>query len=241
MRKVTCDLHLHSCLSPCGDIKMTPASVAGFSSLSGVQVAALTDHNTTANCPAFFEACKTYGIFPIAGMELTTAEDIHLICLFKSLEKAFNFEKKINEKRFLLPNKPEIFGRQLVMDVNDNIIREEKNLLINGTGWSLSEANEICSLMDGVCYPAHVDRVSNGIIGILGTFPKIPYFPVAEFRDPSKIAEYIERYENLQGLKYVYGSDAHTIDMIPDKATFTLEVEEKEDLAGAVLDYLKEI
>ena len=80
------DLHIHSCLSPCGDDDMTPANIAGMASLKGLTLLALTDHNSCRNCPAFFEACNAFGIVPVAGMELTTAEDIHLIVLFPTLE-----------------------------------------------------------------------------------------------------------------------------------------------------------
>lgn len=76
------DLHLHSCLSPCADNDMTPVNIAGMGMLNGLSVMALTDHNSCGNCPAFFEACRSYGITPVAGMELTTAEDIHVVCLF---------------------------------------------------------------------------------------------------------------------------------------------------------------
>lgn len=240
MKEIICDLHLHSCLSPCGDNRMTPATVAGYSKLRGVDVAALTDHNTTGNCPAFFKACKYYGISPLAGMELTTAEDIHLICLFKTLKESKEFEKRVYKKRILIPNKPEIFGRQLLMDEEDNIIGEEKHLLLNGTKLTISEAYELCNNLGGLCYPAHVDRTSNGIIGVLGTFPNKPPFGVAEFKDPTKIPEYCKQYENLKTLKYVYGSDAHFPEMLQEKAEFSLQINCEEDLAAEVFKYLKE-
>ena len=84
MRRVFTDFHVHSCLSPCGDDAMTPALAAGLLKLAGYDVAALTDHNAVGNCPAFFRACESYGLTPLAGMELTTAEDIHLVCLLRN-------------------------------------------------------------------------------------------------------------------------------------------------------------
>ena len=85
------DFHIHSCLSPCGDDDMTPANIAGAATLAGLQIVALTDHNTAKNCPAFFKAAKHYGIIAIAGMELTTLEDIHVVCLFEKLDQALSF------------------------------------------------------------------------------------------------------------------------------------------------------
>ena len=84
MSKYYYDFHIHSCLSPCGDDDMTPANIAGASTLAGLNIVALTDHNTTKNCKAFLESAKQYGIIGVAGMELTTAEDIHMVCLFQT-------------------------------------------------------------------------------------------------------------------------------------------------------------
>ncbi len=88
MGKYYYDFHIHSCLSPCGDDESTPNSVAGMCAINGIQIAALTDHNTCRNCPAFYTAAKRYGVIPVAGMELTTMEDIHVVCLFESLGDA---------------------------------------------------------------------------------------------------------------------------------------------------------
>jgi predicted metal-dependent phosphoesterase TrpH len=93
MTKYSYDLHIHSCLSPCADDDMTPANIAGMAAVQGLGIAALTDHNSAKNCPAFFRHAKKYGIVPIAGMELTTAEDIHVICLFPTLENALEFDE----------------------------------------------------------------------------------------------------------------------------------------------------
>ena len=88
MSRYTYDLHVHSCLSPCADNDNTPNNLAGMAVLNNIQILALTDHNSCRNCPAFFTACKRYGIIPIPGMELTTSEDIHVVCLFPELEDA---------------------------------------------------------------------------------------------------------------------------------------------------------
>ena len=143
MRRVYCDLHLHSCLSPCGDDSMTPATAAGMLKLAGIDVAALTDHNTTRNCPAFFKACRQYGVEPLAGMELTTAEDIHLVCIFRSLESALEFDRELQHHRMLIKNKPQFFGDQIIMDEEDNIIGREEHLLPNATSLALEDAFEL--------------------------------------------------------------------------------------------------
>ncbi|MBE6632307.1 MAG: PHP domain-containing protein [Ruminococcaceae bacterium] len=162
------DLHIHSCLSPCGDDDMTPANIAGMAHIKGLDVAALTDHNTCKNCPAFFEACEYYGVVPVAGMELTTAEDIHMIALFPELSSAMNFSAEIEKHMFRIKNDPDIFGRQLILDCEDRIIGEEENLLVNATDLDVDSAVNLCKSLGGIMYPAHIDRNSNGMAAILG-------------------------------------------------------------------------
>ena len=124
MNKYYYDLHIHSCLSPCGDNDSTPNNIAGMASLCGLNIVALTDHNTCKNCPAFFAAAKKYGIIPIAGMELTTAEDIHVVCLFEELSDAMRFDEFVESRRLLIKNRKDIFGNQLILDGDDEVVGE---------------------------------------------------------------------------------------------------------------------
>lgn len=219
MNRYYYDLHIHSCLSPCGDDDNTPNNIAGMASLCGLNIVALTDHNTTENCPAFFEAAKRYGIIPIAGMELTTSEDIHIVCLFETLSGAMAFGEKVKELRIPIKNRPDIFGKQLILDGQDNIIREEENLLINATLISVTEVPDLVREYGGICYPAHIDRQSNGIISVLGAFPDSPHFNCAELHDGSKLHEYIQKY-SLQDKKIIVSSDAHTLTDMRDKQNY---------------------
>ena len=190
MKKYYYDLHIHSCLSPCGYDDSTPNSIAGIGEINSLNIMALTDHNTCKNCPAFFKACFRHGIFPVAGMELTTAEDIHAVCLFPTLEKAMEFDELLQERRILIPNRTDIFGRQIICDSEDNVIGEEEHLLSNATTISIEEAPKLVESFGGICYPAHIDRDANGIISVLGTFPKTPHFTCAELHDAEKWDEY---------------------------------------------------
>ena len=200
---------IHSCLSPCADNDMTPNNIAGMCALAGLQIAALTDHNSTKNCPAFFEAAKKQGIIPIAGMELTTAEDIHIVCLFEQLEDAMRFGDAVDEKRIRIKNRTDIFGDQIIMDANDEPISIEEDLLPNATMLSLEEVKPLVESFDGVCFPAHVDREANGIIAVLGAFPESPDFRCAELRDFENQEEYQKMYPILAEKLLLCGSDAH--------------------------------
>ncbi len=215
MKKYFYDLHIHSCLSPCGGDESTPASIAGIGKLNGLDIMAITDHNTAKNCPAFFEAAKAYGVIAIAGMELTTAEDIHVICLFRTPEDALACDDSLNKLRNFIPNRPDIFGRQLIMDADDNVIREEDNLLSFATKLTFDEVPDFVRGFRGVCYPAHIDRASNSVPAILGAFPPDIKFPCAEMHGREKIEEYAS-IASIPKEKIIFSSDAHQLSDIKD-------------------------
>ena len=225
MNKYYYDFHIHSCLSPCGDDDSTPANIAGMATINNLQVVALTDHNTCRNCPGFFQAAKRHGIIPIAGMELTTAEDIHIVFLFENLEDALEFDKEINSRRILFPNRVDIYGEQYVMDGEDNVLETEPNLLSNATTVTVEECPALAERFGGICYPAHVDRQANGIIATLGTFPDIKGFKCCEFHDADKVQEYLEQYPIGQR-KIIISSDAHYLwDMREENDFFLIDDE----------------
>ncbi len=219
------DLHIHSCLSPCGDNDNTPNNIVGMGVLAGLQIMALTDHNTCRNCPAFFEAAKKQGIIPVPGMELTTAEDIHMVCLFPDLESALAFDAEIDRRLIRIPNRPDIFGDQLMMNGDDEVIGTLPDVLSNATDVSVDEADSLVEFYGGVCYPAHIDRQANGIIAVLGDLPPHEHYSCVELHDGAKEAEYRARYA-LDNALVVVGSDAHYLWDIRDKAAY-LELDDE--------------
>ena len=219
MRRYYYDLHIHSCLSPCADDDSTPYNIAGMAKISGIDIVALTDHNTTKNCPAFFMACEEYGLIPIAGMELTTSEDIHVVCLFERLEDAIAFDGYVDKHRMKIKNRPDIFGEQLIFGENDCLLGKEEYLLSNATDISIEDARKIVASFGGVCYPAHIDRDANGIIAVLGTFPPSADFSLYELRDGKNKEEYEQRY-SLQNKLAIISSDAHYLTGIKDAESF---------------------
>ena len=242
MKNYYYDLHIHSCLSPCGDNDSTPDSIAGMGELNGLDIMALTDHNTCKNCPAFFEAALKHGILPVAGMELTTAEDIHVVCLFEGLQSALEFDNELQKRRVLIENRTDIFGDQLICDSEDNTIGNEKYLLSNATTVSLDEAPDFVKGFGGICYPAHIDRDSNGVIAVLGAFPKTPYFECAEVHDREKLSDYSEK-SGFDVSKLVISSDAHYLWDIKERLDFlTLEEipQDSTDAGKYLIKYLRE-
>lgn len=211
MALFTYDLHVHSCLSPCGDDEMTPCNIAGMALIAGVKIVALTDHNSCKNCVDFFHACEEYGVTPVAGCELTTSEEIHMVCLFEGLKQALEFDEALQPYRMQIPNRVEIFGNQFIMKEDDEIIGQDPWFLPAATSLSLQEAAEMVRSMGGIAYPAHIDRESNGMLAILGMFPDEPVFDLCEVRDK-------ENAEKLAGgRKVVVSSDAHRLEDFGEK------------------------
>ena len=233
MNRYYYDFHVHSCLSPCGDDDMTPNNIAGMASLAGLNIVALTDHNSARNCPAFFAAAKRYGIIPIAGMELTTAEEIHVVCLFEELDDALRFNDMVDGHVIDIKNRPDIFGNQYVMDENDQVVSVVDRLLITATDISIDCVPQLVKEYNGICFPAHIDRETNGIISILGTFPEELEFIWAEFHDVDKKDEYIDKYAALKNKRFVVGSDAHYLEQIQDKQ-FSFELDDEPYSSAAV-------
>lgn len=236
MRSFSYDLHVHSCLSPCADNDNTPNNIAGMAVISGIDILALTDHNTSMNCPAFFEAAERYGIIPIGGMELTTSEDIHIVCLFPTLDLAMAFDKEIRGHRMLIKNRKEIFGDQLILDGEDRVIGEEEFLLTVATDISADDLPRFVKERGGICFPAHVDKDSNSMIATLGTIPDDPHFPAVEIKDPSKL-ECLKAKHPIDGKVILTSSDAHYLENVGD-AGGTIDLDADGDDKAQVIEKL---
>ena len=138
--KLYYDFHIHTCLSPCGDADNTPNNIVNMALIKGLNAIAIADHNTGKNCPAAIAVGKKNGLIVLPAMELTTSEDIHVLCLFETYEDLQKLEEHIQKTRLRIKNKPEIFGRQLILNENDEVVGEEQDLLIVSSGVSVEEA-----------------------------------------------------------------------------------------------------
>ena len=230
------DLHMHSCLSPCGDMDMTPNNIVGMSKLLGLDVIALTDHNSVLNCKAVMKLGEENGLCVIPGMELTTMEEIHVVCLFPTYEKALQFNDYVKEHQMQFPNRVDIYGRQVIMDENDEEIGEVENLLILATDISVMDIKPLVESFDGVCYAAHINRDSMSIISSLGDIPPECDFKTAEVSSSGDVEKLKERYPILSDMLIVRDSDAHYLQNMRDAENF-FELDELS--INAVLKKLK--
>ncbi len=228
MAELYYDLHLHSCLSPCGDDDMTPANIVGMSMLKGLEVIAVTDHNSCKNCPAVMEFAKEYGILAIPGMEINTSEEVHAVCLFEELKAAMEFDAYVYDRLIPFPNKEEVFGKQQIYDAADQVCGTVPNLLINATSISFDGLWELVRGYGGVMFPAHVDKTANSLIANLGFIPPDSSFTTAEVKDLRKLHQLKRDHPYLEQCRIISNSDAHYLEHIHEPQ-LTIEVEERSE------------
>lgn len=235
--KLFYDLHLHSCLSPCGDNDMSPYNLVNMAKLLGYDIIALTDHNSAENCESAVKIGKDTGLTVVPGMELCTSEEIHNVCLFPTVEKATEFSRFIKTTMPPVKNKEEIFGQQLIMDTGDGILGKEEILLTVASSVSIDELPDIISNYGGICYPAHIDRSSYSVISALGSFPEDLAVTAFELTPEADEAFYRKNYPALNGKTLIRSSDAHYLQNMRE-AEFTLDL--RENSAEALISFFKE-
>jgi len=208
------DVHIHSCLSPCGDEDMTPQNIVQMMALAGYEVIAVADHNSTRNCQAVIEAAAGAGLLAVPAMELCTREEVHVICLLPDLATAELFTDYVYTKLPDMENRADIFGRQLHMDGLDQLLGEEGKLLISATDIGIYEVYDLVKSYGGTAIPAHVDRQSFSILSNLGFYDPAMQFPAIELT--AKCDSQAFRQVHGIELPYIVNSDAHNLDQIPD-------------------------
>ncbi|MBQ2613769.1 MAG: PHP domain-containing protein [Clostridia bacterium] len=164
------DLHIHSALSPCGDEDMTPNNIVNMSLLKGLDVIAVTDHNSCGNVRTVMEVAGDR-LLVIPGMEVETAEEVHILCYFPTLSQAEAMEELLKTNRLPIDNRPDIFGRQLYLNAEDEIIGEETRLLTAASTLSIEDVFSHAFALGGLPVPAHIDRQSYSVISNLGFLP----------------------------------------------------------------------
>ena len=218
--KFAVDLHVHTALSPCGDDDMTPNNIVNMALLKGLDLIAITDHNSCANVEAVMEAGRNKGLMVVPGIEVQSKEEVHLICLFKKLEKALEFGELIYNSLGNVPNNEELFGKQLILDVSDNVTGKLEKLLLSSSSYSINEIFELVMTYDGICIPAHIDRSSYSIISNLGFIPPGLKLNAVEISKNSSVETVLEKMPYIKNYKHIISSDAHYLWNISERAYF---------------------
>ncbi len=220
------DLHIHSALSPCADNDMTPNNIIGMALVKGLDIIAVTDHNSAENLEAFDQCSKGTDLVVVPGMELETREEIHMVCLFPSVEAALNMQDMVYNHLPLLKNREEIFGEQLILTSEDTIRSHLGRMLLTAADISLEDAFRHACELGGAAIPAHIDRASFSIISNLGQIPKEIGFKFLEISRYNNLNDLIKKNDYLKGYNIIRSSDAHTLGDIFERESF-FELEEK--------------
>lgn len=214
--KYAVDLHMHSCLSPCGDELMTPNNIVNMSKLKELDMIAVADHNTARHLPAIKKVADFVGVGLLPAMELTTQEEAHMLAYFRTVDEALDFSDEIYAHLPTIKNKPDLFGRQLEMDEDDEVVREEERLLISALDISVDKLAEMVIGRGGLAVPAHINRGSNGILQALGFLPPGARFSALEVTVGLPLPHKGIPDELIQ----LHSSDAHYLENIFERQEF---------------------
>ncbi len=217
--KIAYDFHIHTALSPCGDADMTPNNIVNMAILKGLDAIAITDHNTCGNAEACIKCAEGTDLLVIPGMELETAEECHIVCLFPDMESAMKMEEQVREALPKIKNRPDIFGHQAYMDSQDNIVDYEENLLVTAASVTVDKVASMASALGGVAIPAHIDKAAYSVISNLGFIDDSFGFKTVEVRDFEK-AEGMREAKGLDRFKIIHSSDAHYLWDISEREHF---------------------
>jgi len=217
---------------------MTPFNIVNMAKLLGFDIIALTDHNSAGNCMSAIAAGEQIGLTVIPGMELSTAEEIHTVCLFPDMPAIDAFSRIVRESLPPIKNKPDVFGCQLLMDEADGILGEEENLLIAASSITIDDLPALCREYGGFCYPAHIDRSSFSILSNLGFITADMGFSCAEVSPHGNLVALTSSNPDLARMRIIQSSDAHYLENMTEPMD---RIEADECTAKAVIKALMQL
>jgi PHP family Zn ribbon phosphoesterase len=220
LRKLRMDLHVHTCLSPCGENSMVPRTIVDRARQAGLEGIGICDHNSAANVLAVREAGTEAGIGVIPGMEVTSVEEIHLLALFEDVEKLEVFANLVRE-HLAGRNDPDLFGDQIIVDKNGTPVALEESLLIGATDLTVGRIVDRIHELEGLVIASHIDKQSFSLLSQLGFIPEDLALDGVEL---SRHAGAEDKYQ-LRGLPVVRSSDAHFPDEIGQASTTFFMIE----------------
>ena len=208
MSTFSCDLHIHSTLSPCGSLEMSPINIVAKAKEVGLHIIAITDHNMVENSLYAHEIGKKIDLHVLFGMELQTLEEIHLLAIFDNFEHALSLQDKVYKLLPDIRNDADYFGDQVVVNEENEIVRFEDRLLLNSAQISVTAASLWIKSHGGLCIMSHIDRQTFSIISQLGYIPDDLTCDALEIRNKERIAELLPLIM-CKDVPFVSFSDAH--------------------------------
>jgi PHP family Zn ribbon phosphoesterase len=234
LRTFRADLHIHSCLSPCGDEGMKPRAVVHRALAIGLDMIAICDHNSAENVTSFMSVGSERGLAVLPGMEITSKEEIHLLALFDRSEDCLALQEFIYH---YLPgeNVEEVFGCQTIINERDEAVGTNRRMLIGATLLPLEQIVSRVDSLGGVVIASHIDRQSFSLLGQLGFIPERLALDGLEISVRTSREEVQERFHAYRRFSFVRSSDAHFLEDIGKNIThFLLEKTSSEEVKMAL-------
>jgi PHP family Zn ribbon phosphoesterase len=211
LRWFTADLHIHTVLSPCADLLMGPQNIIERAQQIGLDILAIADHNSAENVEATIKAAEGTGITIIPGMEVTSQEEAHFICLFPTLDNLLAFQIIVNDAWPPGENDPDFFGPQYVVNEKNEVMGENTRLLILATALTMKQIVSIVNSFHGLVYPAHVDRKGYSMLNQLGFVPQDLKIPAMEISWNGSMKMLNSRFPETKTYPFITASDAHEV------------------------------
>lgn len=201
---------------------MLPELIVGRAQELGLNIIAVTDHNSAENAASVVNAAKGTGITVLPGMELQTREEVHLVCLFDALQQVERWQEEVYARLPPLKNDDDAFGTQIVLDASGEAVGTNERLLLTATSFSVEEAVQRVHALDGLCIPAHVDRPAYSIISNLGFIPPDLEIAGVEISSLIGLKEARERFPQLEHYSLIANGDAHRLSGMSKRTTLKM-------------------
>jgi PHP family Zn ribbon phosphoesterase len=209
MHTYRADLHVHTVVSPCADVEMIPPLIVAEAVHQGIDIVAITDHNSTANIAAVQKAAQGFPLLIIPGMEVQTAEDVHVLCLFEKLEQALIWQELVDHHLPPIKNNPDFFGEQFIVDETGDFLATEDRLLLTAADLSFEEAYQAVIALGGLFIPAHVNRKANGLLANLGFVPADTPLDLLEISRHLAPADAKQQFPQIEKFPLIQNGDVH--------------------------------
>lgn len=208
------DLHIHTCLSPCADLFMTPYRIVAKAASLGLNIIAICDHNSVENVEVTKRLAKEKGINAIPGIEVTSSEEVHILGLFNDIKDALKMQDIVYENLQPGENDENAFGMQVIVNEKDEVLGFNKRLLIGSTRLSVNNIVELIHSFSGLVIAAHIDREGFGIIGQLGFIPPDLKLDALELSPNISIEKARIIFNEYSHIPWITSSDAHKLNDI---------------------------
>ena len=219
LRELVADLHVHTCLSPCSTLDMTPRKIVAQAKLAKLDMIAITDHNSAENIGAVIEAASGTNLVVIPGMEIATAEEAHVLGLFPTLEAARSMQDLVYGHLMPGENDEDLFGLQVVASAEDEVEAMCTRLLIGATDLAVDDVVDAIRARGGVAVAAHIDRDHASLVGQLGFIPPGLDLAAVEISRRLTLAEARQRFAEYAAYTFVSSSDAHDLGQLGSNPT----------------------